>query len=297
MAIPGAIAAPEYFPLRVGNSWVYKVTQGRTATEPQVVEVQALETIDGNSYYRVSFFGRIVWLRPTDDGSLMAYDTENKQEKMWLGLGANEGESFTTNLDACTNSGRIETRSAKMSVPLGEFSDVLRVTFRGLCADAGVTEQDYLPYVGLLRHVTTSIAGPVQYDLLYVRSGFTNADAGQIGFGVTVDANTYAATDTARATVRLSLRSTLSDPITLTFPSGQNFDVKVTNEKGETVYVWSADKLFTAIFRTERFGPGEKNYAISVPLGRLPTGRYVVEGYLSTQPRFFTGTSTFEIVR
>lgn len=64
--------AQDFFPLQVGNTWVYRVVEGRvkgTAT----VEVEAIEPIAGRNYYRVQFFDRTVFLRPTE-GSILALD-------------------------------------------------------------------------------------------------------------------------------------------------------------------------------------------------------------------------------
>ena len=45
-------AAPDYFPLQVGNSWAYRVTQGRLS-RPGTINVEAKETIEGREYFRV----------------------------------------------------------------------------------------------------------------------------------------------------------------------------------------------------------------------------------------------------
>jgi hypothetical protein len=74
--------------------------------------------------------------------------------------------------------------------------------------------------------------------------------------------------------VRLTLRSTHPDPITLHFPSGQSFDLKIYDEAGEIVYTWSAGKFFTLIIRDNQLGPGERTYGFAVPLGALRPGRY-----------------------
>lgn len=87
----------------------------------------------------------------------------------------------------------------------------------------------------------------------------------------------------------------MSEPVPLTFRSGQSYDIKIYNDRGEIVYVWSADKVFTQIIRMEKFGPGERNYAVPVPLSNLSAGRYLAEGYLKTEPRQFSATIGFEI--
>ena len=93
----------------------------------------------------------------------------------------------------------------------------------------------------------------------------------------------------------MTLRSTNAEPFSLTFPSGQTYDFKIYNESGRAVYTWSADRAFIQLFRQEKFGPGERSYGLSVPLGDLPPGRYKAQGYLTTSPVLFTAESSFEI--
>ena len=277
---------------------MYKVTQSRLgARDPQVIEVDSPEAIGGQTYFPVRFFGQRVLLRNTGDGSIVMYDSNTKTESPWLLFATAEGQTFNTSLDTCTTLGKVESTNAKLTTPLGDFGNALKLSFSGRCADAGVTEEYYLPYVGLLRHVTTSIAGPVQYDLVYVRTGATTADAGQVAFSVALDAAVYRlTTDSANATVRLMLRNSTPDPLKLTFTSGQIYDAKIINEKGENVYTWSASRSFIQIIRNETLAAGERNYAFTVPIGNLPAGRYTLEGSLVSLPRY-TATTSFEVVR
>lgn len=267
------------------------------ATEPQVVEVGARERIGTSDYFRVSFFGSDAYLRMTETGSVVKGNQGTAPETSWINFAAAQGQTFTTSIENCTREGRIESTEARVSTALGDFNNALHIVYTASCADAGITEQYWVPYVGLVRHVTTSIAGPVQYDLVYVRSGATTADARQLAFSMALDARTYTAGENARAMVRLTLRNTLAQPLVVNFPSGQSYDLKIYNDRGEGVYTWSADKLFIQVYRTESIGPGERNFAFSVPLSNLPAGRYLAEAYLTTDPREFSATVGFEIVR
>jgi hypothetical protein len=291
-AIPAA--TPDYFPLAVGNSWVYKTTQGRL-NRVQTIAVEGIEKVDDRNFYRVQFFERTVFVRPQEDGSLVSYDRETKQEKLWLPFASPEGQRTTSEFDQCTKAGTVRSKSATVKTALGEFNNALQLTYEPSCADAGVGTQFFLPYVGLVQQESTSIAGPQKYELLYSRTGFTNIETGQVGFTIALDGHTYQAREDAEMIVRLTLRSSHPDPLQLVFPSGQSFDVKIYNDRGEIVYTWSADKLFAQVFRTETFGPGEKTFGLTVPIGRLPRGRYAAEGYFTTQPRMYTGIAHFEI--
>lgn len=287
-------ATPEYFPLQVGNSWAYRVTQGRIS-RPGTINVEALQTIEGRDYYRVNFFEQPVFIRYAENGSLLKYDADTKQEGIWLPFGAAQGQSIRTELDPCSRMATVASTAAQVKTVLGAFSNALHITYAPNCADAGVTQQYFLPYVGMILYETTSIAGPVRHELVYSRTGFTNIVAETNAFTLATDVPTYKAGENTAMLARVTLHVT--QPVTLTFPSSQNSDLRITNEKGESVYVWSADKLFAQVFREEKIGPGERNWVMEVPLGNLAPGRYTAEGWLTTQPRQYSATVSFEIVR
>jgi hypothetical protein len=287
-------ATPEYLPLQVGNSWVYKTTQGR-ASRVQMAAVEAVESVDGRSYYRVQFFERTVLVRQTEDGSLVSYDPATKQERLWLPFASAEGQRTNSEFDPCSKSATVRSKSASVKTSIGDFTNALQLTYEPSCGDAGISTQFFLPYVGLVQQESTTIAGPQRYELLYSRTGLTNIETQQISFAMALDGHTYRVGQDAEMIVRLTLRSSHPDPIELMFPSGQSYDLKIYNDRGESVYTWSADKIFAQVVRTERFGPGEKTFAFSVPVGQFPAGRYAAEGYLTTQPRLFSAVVQFEV--
>jgi hypothetical protein len=257
--------------------------------------VEAAENVEGRSYYRVQFFEQTVLARQAEDGSLVRYDPESKQEKLWLPFASAEGQRTNSEFDQCSKSATIRSKSASVKTAIGEFNNALQLTYEPACADAGVGTQYFLPYVGLVQQESTTIAGPLKYELLYSRTGFTNIETQQVSFAMALDGHTYRAGQDAEMLVRLTLRSSHPDPMSLVFPSSQNYDLKIYNERGDIVYTWSADKLFLQVLRTERFGPGEKTFAFSVPIGQLAPGRYAAEAYLSTQPRMFSAVVNFEV--
>src|SRR6266540_2699897 len=93
----------------------------------------------------------------------------------------------------------------------------------------------------------------------------------ELSFNMALDAPRYPAGGAMG--IRLTLRSTGPDPLILNFPSGQSFDFKICNDKGDVVYTWSANKVFALIIRRETFGPGERTYGLTAPLTTLPPGR------------------------
>ncbi len=296
--ITGAALLPaqssEYFPLKTGSSWTYRQTESRfgTPAEIRTITVGQKETFGDREYFRTDFFGRTLLLRANPDGSVVSYDPEAGVEQAWISLGGVAGNTFESHIDDCTEHGKIESRRAQRSTPAGSFSDVVEVSFSGHCADAGATREFWAPGVGLVSHEETSFAGPRTWDLVAYRPAADIA-APEVAFTFGIDSPVYLTGDTMN--VRLTLTSTSDTPIQLTFPSGQSYDLKLYNEAGDVVYTWSANRLFTMIFRQEMFGPGTRTYAFSVPLGTLAAGRYTARAWLTTDPVRYAGETGFEI--
>jgi hypothetical protein len=154
----------------------------------------------------------------------------------------------------------------------------------------------FVPGVGPVVYETSSFAGPVRWELVYARAGSTAAEAAQIGFTTALDAPTYEAGDVVHMQVRLTLRNTHLKPVTLLFPSSQRYDLRVWNDKRETVYTWSADKLFAQVVGQEVVS-GERTFTFTADVPNLPPGRYVAEGFLSTAAREYVGVVGFEVIR
>ena len=292
---------PSFFPLGVGNAWLYRPAPTNNALtgirDFQSIWVHGIETIAGRDYFDVLFFGRELVLRvEPSDGSVIQYDRASSSEKPWLSPGLPVGSAFPTTIDPCATTGTITSigRDDLVITPAGVFANVVQVKFRGPCADAGLIEQVYAPYVGLVTSIETSFAGDIKYELVYYHVGMGMGSAPEVSFTTAIDAPSYPAGGTLPA--RLTLHSSSLQPIHLTFPSGQSFDLKILDDKGAVVDLWSKGRAFTTIVREESFGPGEKTYGLTMPLAALPPGHYTVEGYLTTSPVTYLGRVSFEIV-
>lgn len=291
--VPAFGASSDYFPLEVGNSWVYRSESRHGGQQGAAVEVVRSEYIGEKQWFVTNFFGRETLLRLNESGTLVSYDRGSRAENVWIPFASGVGESFETSIDSCTESGRIESKSAEHKGPLGESKEGLRIAYEPRCADAGVTSATFVPQIGLAEYSTTSIAGPVVYKLVYARTGVTVRTDAEWSFGISLDSPSY--TQPAVMAVRLTLRNTQTEPIRIQFPSGQDYDVVIRNEAGESVYTWSADKAFAAVFRTIEFGPGERNWLIEIPLSDIEPGVYTVEGSLGTNPRSYVATTSVDI--
>ena len=94
------------------------------------------------------------------------------------------------------------------------------------------------------------------------------------------DVSTSLEVDVGRDSVVLALHVTNSgtQPLVLEFTSTQRYDFQVQTVSGETVWTWSADKLFGQMMGSETVGVGEsREYRASWEAGDQ-TGTFVAVG-------------------
>lgn len=284
--------AGDYFPLQLGNQWIYKASGLLGSTDPLVVTVSQSSTFGGKDYFQYSGLDGDEWLRIDNQGVMYLYNPDTKTERVIVTADG----TTTPATPNCNQTGRIVSTDASYTGPIGTWnSGVIQIKYDpGTCADAGILEEFYLPYVGLLRRSVQTIAGPRSYDLVYARlGGVLVTTAPETSFTLALDQTTYAAGSTALA--RFALRHTGGTPLTLTFNSGQEFDVIVRDSSGNQVYRWSIDKLFAQVVHSVTIN-GEKNWVVSIPLNRLPGGRYTAEAHLvNTDPASYLAIVAFTI--
>lgn len=295
----------DYFPLQVGNQWVYRTTfAGRTSTT--VVDVLVTEFVNQQFYSVVRGFeeGQVL-LRTDENNTLYRYDPVGKKEEVWAVFSTPEGKTYRTAITECNQTAKVESRNAVVKVPVGEFDWALRISYPvGNCADAGLISDAYLPYIGLIERTSNTIAGPRIMRLIYSRTGgVTVLSEPETSFSLALNNNVFMlGKESPLLTARLTLRNTSAKALELQFTSGQRYDLAIRNEKGEVVYRWSATRLFIAQLGTERIAGGERNWIETIPLGPegavLSPGSYSLEAFLTTadqKPRY-AATVGFEVL-
>ncbi|MBL8218589.1 MAG: hypothetical protein JNL62_05145 [Bryobacterales bacterium] len=298
LAMAATLSGQDYFPLEAGNQWIYRVggaLSGVLTPNTFVAEISGTRNIDGREYFQLTGLpGGARLLRKNEAGTLVFYSEQDRAEHNWVAFQAYPGEAFRTEIDDCNPTAVIQSKNAELRSPLGEFRDgALRVGYApGRCADAGLISETFLPYVGLAQRRMSNIAGEVIWDLIYARlGGFTAFSEAERSFQAALNASRFAPNDPI--TVRMTLRNTTGTPLELTFPSGQDFDVVIRNEKGDEVYRWSNGRGFTLAIRMLRFS-GEKNYAVAVR-PNLPAGTYTLTASLAVSGTKLEATLPLEI--
>ena len=113
---------------------------------------------------------------------------------------------------------------------------------------------------------------------------------------IELDRDVYPASSDAQLHARLMIRNESADPVTLTFPTGQIYDLEIHDGDGNVVYHWAQGKVFPRMATNVEI-QFEKGYSITAPLTHLQPGRYVVQAWLTLEGpvRAYSGSARFEL--
>jgi hypothetical protein len=297
----------DYFPLQVGNQWLYRCSANCSADETWTVAIlgTAPETApDGSSYYILRGFGKDYWVRLVDSSRLVARDPDaDPAEKLWYDFSATEGEEYATSVHPCNVSGTIASRQFDYSSPLGHFT-AFQIKYPATTCDLqGLVEEIFVPHIGLARRVDL-VPGSRAYDLIYARvRGRDIVPRSELAFSLALDRRVYSVglpNAIPTITARITLKNTTSDPLHLVFPSNP-YDLEIRNEKGDIIYRWSDGKGFPALVTELDLSPGVQSYVITIRLETdftraWPPGTYTAEARLNTAPSdLYRARVSFEI--
>jgi hypothetical protein len=301
---------PDYFPLHVGNQWVYRVS-GTRESEPLALSITRGSSFNGVPYVLLEGWGQgNFWLRQDANGNLYSYSPEAQAERLWYSFFAEPGQAYRNELPWCCGTGRVVSRNARYQGPVGNFQTALEIGDPTVF-QLGLVRELFLPYIGMV-HRTLNTGGPsvMVLDLIYARvGGVTVVEEQSISFRMSVDRTLYFSDQMPPATperavpqltARLTLRNTQDRPLMLNFPTSQNFDLIIRNDKGEKALQWSDGRVFPQVLQPMQVGPGERNFVIVLRLGvqnrPLPPGRYTAEAWLTTEGRpAFWAQTAFEL--
>jgi len=269
-------AAAEYFPLAVGNQWIYRA-EGALNKQTVVAEIRGTENVGGREYFVYQGVdGQTVRLRLNDEGQLVLLRTDGT-EGLWADFAADHYDSA---FEPCTGAATVEARDSKVELGKRTITDGLAVRYApATCADAGITREIFVPGIGLAEREVTTFGGPVVYRLTYARVGGLAVFGGpEHSFRLSLDRLAYEREFEFNA--RMTLENSTGQPLHLQFSSGQSFDLFLKDARGNRVYTWSATRLFIAVMREETV-EGERNWTATDQL-RLDPGQYTMEAVLTT---------------
>lgn len=273
-ALPAA--AQNYWPLDPGNLWVYRTTDRGFVR----LQVARTETVAGTTYSVLTGLPTgEAWLRTTEDGVVYNLDPTTRREGVWYNFGAGVGEVYDTTLPNANGRAQLRTRNESYRGRIGQFSNALAIQYLNSQTPPSLARELFLPYVG---PVQRSYIGGIQaseWDLVYASlGGVTFISQPETAFGIGVEGSS----------VRITLRHTGPQPLDLTFPSSQLYNIVVYDQRGQAVWNWASTRLFLAAVQNERI-IGERTWMEALP--SLPPGNYAVEAVLTNEGGLYRATA------
>lgn len=276
----------DYFPLVPGSTWMYRSTNGLQPLtlrlgEPVVLGGQQYLPLDGYAASRL-------FVRSTDGPVIQYWDETAKRADVFLDF---TGRDFASVQGQCKQLGNSADRDMDYTGPVGTSRTARAIRYSpGICADTGLTREVFVPYLGMVQRAETSIIGERTLDLVYAQiGGITYIQEPNIGFTISqtvLDKN---------LAVKLILQNRTDKDLVLDFNSGQTFDFRIWDTRGEVVYTWSSTRLFP--YATRRLQVrGEESWHELIPVDMLRPGLYSIEGFLvNSDGTKYSATASFNL--
>jgi hypothetical protein len=268
--------AADYFPLQQGNVWAYR----NSATgELITVSVGTPVMLNEREYYSLrGYAARPVLVRLNGNQELLQVDEDTGRELVLTSFVPLQGGWWDAPWRGCRAMGQTFDKGAVHDGAAGPFHDVLEIFYQPLsCADFGSETEQYAPNIGMVRRVTTTIAGPQTYDLVYARVGSIRIDTTpHASFSVSLQS-----TWPPDYTAVLRLRSNAPSPLKLHFTSAQEFEAVLLAETGKVIWRWSDGKTFD-LGTHETTVSGEWAAPVQIPGSVLASGKYTLQAWLTT---------------
>jgi len=263
------------FPANLNDSW----TLERFAEPSADVRVTA---ITSTGWIRFEgLFDMTLLLRP--HGSQVFVWSEGNRQLLY-DFAAPVGATWPVALRGVVGSVTVAERRADVTTAFGPMKGCAAFNFLWeSLADTGVDTQWFCPGVGLVKQTKATIAEPyAEYTVAASIHG--NITIGYLGQGVNVRIDQGKAPSGSTLKARIEMWDTTGTRRQYRSDTSQLFDIRLVNERGQTVRLWSWDQVFEPVVTTWTLD-GEKDFEAELPLlhrgGKpLEPGLYTVEGWV-----------------
>ncbi len=311
--LTGDVEVSPYFPLQVGNEWIYQRTTLAGVERWRAAVTDRVLAANGRRYFALEgYFGPRRLVRATARGTVTEFKPSGDADHLWYLLGSPIGTTWEIDLQPLPLAGLLPDcidgsklllaiRTEAVEVPAGAFRNVIRVDFRSLCADAGIVSEWFAPGVGLVKRVEDSFTGSIVSELVHAEVGEQILPRLPYSSSLALDRPVYVnnlmpplgpdSIPTVRGLFVLRNRTDL--PIDFSFSGCKSVSVAAVDAAGETVLKASGndggccacDNVFPFRLVNDTLVL-PVSFRLQTPEGRpLPDGRYGVVATLDSLER------------
>lgn len=281
LSFAGVAQAADFFPLAPGNNWTYQDAKTGATFKVEVAFNQIY--VNDHVYDILKGFGpQKLWVRINEYGNLVYWDQDLEKELIVTAFEEGFTGSFVAYGRQCLEDGRFGQKRVAHDGPAGSWP-TLEIQYQSFaCADAGEVSEQYAENIGMVRRVVNTIAGPRTYDLIEAKIGRQTILSGKHGsFTVLADEVVNGVWK-----VKLRVEEEVSGGVKVVFPSSQEYDLRLSDDDGNILWSWSANKLFLQATHEKNFGGvWEETVEVPVPPGVGEVYRsFVLSAWLTTAP-------------
>lgn len=286
--------ASEYVNWQKGNSALF-VDSFNT-----VVEVE-IEKENGSWKLYSNFAGLgALWINTNqDDEQVYVWSKEEKRIQLLVDFNEAEGISNNVDIPPCNiGAVRIVSKGNEVTVPAGTFRDVIQVELVPNCADGGVTTVWFAKSVGVIKWMSSNIAGAVTSEMVkatisgavFPKGLVLDATFPENAVGIDMEPPVDPDAPPTTVDVNFTIRNNTGRDIVYKFNSGQKFDILLINSEGEVVSRWSRGMAFTEALELRTLRNGQIwSFGGSIELAddvgeNVPGGNYTLKIELTTAP-------------
>jgi hypothetical protein len=210
-------------------------------------------------------------------------DTREPRQLLY-DFAAPQGTTWPVELRGLVGSVTVAEKRAAVTTAFGPKKNCTAFNFLWEnLADTGVDTQWFCPGFGLVKQTKTTIAGPyAEYTVAASIHG--DIAIGYLGQGINVRIDQGKASSGSVLKARIEMWDTTGTQRRFRSETSQLFDLRLVNDRGQIVRLWSWDQVFEPVVTTWTLD-GDKDFEAELLLAHrggkpLEPGLYTVEGWI-----------------
>lgn len=302
------ISADEYIPWQQDDYAIYN------ADKFDITKKATVDLHIGNWRHFTEFagLGQFWVYAALSSQRVYLYSPDDYSLHYFVDFDSQVGTRTHIDVSPCNNGAvTLGAKNQELILPAGYFSDIIRLDLEPSCADAGVTNMWFAKGVGPIQWAESNITGRVLYQM--VRADI-NGETYPIKSSIILKGHFPDPTlwinrmppipeppPIKKARVAMTIENHSQETLFYNFSTSQQFDIYITDEKGQVVSKWSRDQEFLQVATHIEIRPGKDftfggNVDLAYDDGQsLRPGNYKLRIFLTNYDPLDSITNVFNV--